>query len=98
MSETFDFSQCRTVHHQLSRPLLVVTAEFGSLCCGYLSVDALDRNGDAAAIVSGVDDHPQMLTAIVRAVSKLGEEHGVRVGMTGAEALRRFSQPARQGE
>lgn len=76
--------------HQLKRPLLVISGDKGCLTCGYLSMDSFERNGDAAAIVRGVDNYDEMLTAKIQAVSSLGRELGVEVGMTGAEALERF--------
>lgn len=85
-----DLSRLQMVNHPLQRPLLVITASGGSLCCGYISVESLNRNGDAAAIVSGVDDHQQMLTAPIKAVSDAAIALGVEVGMTGEEALKRF--------
>lgn len=85
-----DLSAYRIVHHALNRPLLVVTGQRGSLCCGYLSMDALAKNGDAAAIVSGVDSPEAMLTATIRSVTPAAEALGVRSGMTGEEALERF--------
>ena len=87
---TIDLSRLSKVNHPMGRPLLVMTAPKGSLCCGYISVDALNRNGDAAAIVSGVDNHQEMLTAKIKAVSEKGAKLGVKPGMTGEEALKRF--------
>ncbi|HBE67661.1 MAG TPA: DUF1805 domain-containing protein [Planctomycetaceae bacterium] len=76
--------------HQLSRPLLVISGAKGCLTCGYLSMDSFERNGDAAAIVRGVDTYDDMLTASVKSVSSRAEALGVRPGMTGAEALALF--------
>lgn len=76
--------------HQLSRPLLVISGSKGCLSCGYLSMDSFERNGDAAAIVRGVDTYDDMLVAEVQQVSRLATELGVRPGMTGAEALELF--------
>ncbi|MEM6472522.1 MAG: DUF1805 domain-containing protein [Planctomycetota bacterium] len=87
-----DFEGLQTVNHPLKRPLLVVSAAKGSVCCGYISLEALNRNGDAAAIVRGVENHEQMLTATIKFVSDAAAEFGVEVGMTGKEALERFSQ------
>lgn len=76
--------------HQLARPLLVISGSKGCLTCGYLSMDAFERNGDAAAIVRGVETYEDMLEAQVQAVSSLAEQLGVAPGMSGAEALARF--------
>lgn len=73
--------------HQLARPLLVISGSKGCLSCGYLSLEAFERNGDAGAIVRGVDSFEDMLKATVQAVSSKAEAVGVRVGMSGAEAL-----------
>lgn len=77
-------------NHPLQRPLLVISGNRGCLTCGYLSMDSFERNGDAAAIVKGVDTYEDMLVATIRAVSSKGRELGVQVGMTGADALERF--------
>ncbi|MEM6312480.1 MAG: DUF1805 domain-containing protein [Planctomycetota bacterium] len=85
-----DLTNVTTVEHRLNRPLLVITAPRGSLCCGYLSVDALERNGDAAAIVTGVSDVDDMLAASVKSVTSAAEALGVSVGMSGRDALAKF--------
>ncbi len=76
--------------HPLQRPLLVISGSRGCLTCGYLSMEAFERNGDAAAIVKGVDNYQDMLIAEVRAVSSRGQALGVEPGMSGAQALERF--------
>ena len=76
--------------HPLNRPLLVISGSKGSLTCGYLSMDSFERNGDAAAIVCGVDTYEDMLVADVKEVSSLGRELGVEPGMTGQQALEIF--------
>ena len=76
--------------HQLKRPLLVISGEKGCLTCGYLSMASFERNGDAAAIVRGVDNYEDMLVAEVREVSSLAEELGARPGMSGEEVLALF--------
>lgn len=76
--------------HPLSRPLLVISGSRGCLTCGYLSMEAFERNGDAAAIVRGVDVYEDMLIAEVQAVSSKAVALGVHVGMTGAQALAKF--------
>lgn len=76
--------------HQLRRPLLVISGQKGCLTCGYLSMDSFERNGDAAAIVRGVDTYEDMLVAEVQAVSSKATELGAKVGMTGAQVLEIF--------
>jgi uncharacterized protein YunC (DUF1805 family) len=76
--------------HQLQRPLLVISGKNGCLTCGYLSMDSFERNGDAAAIVRGVENYEDMLDATIQDVSSKAAECGVRAGMTGREALELF--------
>jgi uncharacterized protein YunC (DUF1805 family) len=85
-----DLSVFNKTLHQLQRPLLVISGSKGVLSCGYLSLEAFERNGDAGAIVRGVDTYDDMLVAQVQAVSSKAEALGVRVGMTGAQALELF--------
>lgn len=85
-----DLSSFTKTCHQLQRPLLVISGSKGVLSCGYLSVEAFERNGDAGAIVRGVENYQQMLEAKVQAVSTKASALGVQIGMTGAEALELF--------
>ena len=68
--------------------LLVIRGEAGFLGCGYINLDACEKFGDAAAIVTGVSTCAEMLTAEVKKVSTAAAARGVTVGMTGAEALK----------
>lgn len=86
-----NLDQFQKTCHQLKRPLLVISGDKGCLTCGYLSMDSFERNGDAAAIVRGVDNYEDMLVAIVQEVSSSGQALGVKPGMTGQEALERFA-------
>lgn len=82
-----ELSEFETVELALNRPLLVVSGKHGVLACGYLSIEALEKNGDAAAIVRGVASHQEMLIAEVREITSAAAALGLRVGMSGAEAL-----------
>lgn len=82
-----DFDKTR---HPLKRPLLVISGDKGVLSCGYLSIESLERNGDAGAIVRGVDTFEDMLEAEIQAVTPQAAELGVTVGMKGADALEIF--------
>ena len=68
--------------------LLVIRGEYGFLGCGYINLDACEKFGDAAAIVTGVSSCAEMLTAEVKKISTAAAARGVAVGMTGAEALK----------
>lgn len=85
-----DLSGFSSVELSLNRPLLVIKGASGVLACGYLSLTALEKNGDAAAIVRGVSSHRDMLDAVVQEATTAAHSLGVRPGMTGREALERF--------
>ena len=86
-----DTSKFEKHHIALKSPLLIIKAGKGVLGCGYLNVEAFNRQGEAGAIVRGVQTHDDMLTAKVVAVSEAARALGVEPGMTGEEALRRFA-------
>jgi len=71
-----------------SAPLLVVVADRGFVMCGFLNVEAAERLGVAAAVVSGVKSFEDVLNGEVKAVTSRAEALGVRVGMSGEEALK----------
>lgn len=82
---TFDWYGLETRQISLEAPLLIVKGTLGFLGCGYINVDACAN--EACAIVSGVNTHNDMLKATIKAVSKDATELGIKVGMTGAEAI-----------
>ena len=67
--------------------ILIINAPRGFLGCGYLSLETAEKVGDAVAIVSGVKNFEEMLTAKVKAVSAAAAALGITAGMTGREAL-----------
>ena len=81
----FDWSGLERSKISLEAPLLIVKGSLGFLGCGYINVDSCID--EACAIVSGVNTHNDMLKASVKAVSKDATELGIKVGMTGAEAM-----------
>ena len=82
---TFDWSGLERSQISLEAPLLIVKGSLGFLGCGYINTESwID---EACAIVSGVNTHDDMLKASVKAVSKDATELGIKVGMTGAEAM-----------
>jgi uncharacterized protein YunC (DUF1805 family) len=82
---TFDWSGLERSKISLEAPLLIVKGSLGFLGCGYINTDSCID--EACAIVSGVNTHDDMLKASVKAVSKDATELGIKVGMTGAEAM-----------
>ena len=82
---TFDWSGLERSKISLEAPLLIVKGSLGFLGCGYINTDSCID--EACAIVSGVNTYNDMLKASVKAVSKDATKLGVKVGMTGAEAM-----------
>ena len=82
---TFDWSGLERSKISLQAPLLIVKGSLGFLGCGYINVDACAD--EACAIVTGVNTHDDMLKATIKAVSKDATKLGIKVGMTGAEAM-----------
>lgn len=70
--------------------LLVIQGRSGILGCGYLNLATADKLGHALAVVTGVSSYDDMLKAEVKGVSAAAAELGVAVGMTGADALKKF--------
>ena len=81
----FNWSGLERSKISLEAPLLIVKGSLGFVGCGYINVDSCID--EACAIVSGVNTHDDMLKASVKAVSKDATELGIKVGMTGAEAM-----------
>ncbi len=67
--------------------LLAIRGNRGMLACAYLKVETADKIGDALAIVTGVSSHSDMLEKPVVAVSRAAAQLGVKVGMSGRDAL-----------
>ena len=58
-------------------PLLLITAEKGFVMCVFLNIEAAEKTGASAAMVSGVKSFEDVLNAPVKATtSKNGREHG----------------------
>ena len=84
----FDWSGLERSKISLEAPLLIVKGSLGFLGCGYINTDSCID--EACAIVSSVNTHNDMLKATIKAVSKDATELGIKVGMTGAEAIELF--------
>lgn len=67
--------------------VLIIGAEKGTLCCGYINVEIANKVGDICAIVTGVKTPEDMLEAKVILVSNAASELGIEKGMTGKQAL-----------
>ena len=71
--------------------VLLIKAKHGLLGCGYFSTATADKVGDALAVVTGVGSFDDMLAAQVKVVSAAAAARGVKVGVTGREALELLS-------
>jgi uncharacterized protein YunC (DUF1805 family) len=74
-----------------SPPLLLIIAEKGFVMCGFLNIEAAEKLGVAAAMVSGVKTFEDVLNAQVKAVATKAKNLGVEAGMKGSEALKHMS-------
>ena len=92
MSVKVDGTTCLGMRAELpdSPPLLLIVAEKGFVMCGFLNIDAAERLGVAAAMVSGVKTFEDVLNAQVKAMTSKAKVFGVEVGMKGTEALKRM--------
>lgn len=73
-----------------SPPLLLVVAEKGFVMCGFLNVDAAEKIGVSAAMVSGVKSFEDVLDAEIKTVTSKAKKLGVNVGMKGVDALKQM--------
>jgi len=73
-----------------SPPMLLIIAEKGFVMCGLLNIEAAERVGAAAAMVSGVKTFEDVLNAQVKAATSKAKGFGVEVGMKGADVLKRM--------
>jgi len=71
-------------------PLLLIIGEKGVLSCGFLNVDAAEKLGMAAAVVTGVRTFEDVLNAEVKGLTTEAEKLGVKAGQKGIEALSNF--------
>ena len=71
-------------------PLLLIIAEKGFVMCGFLNMEAAERLGVTAVMVSGVKTFDDVLNAQVKAMTTKAKGFGVEAGMKGAEALKRM--------
>jgi uncharacterized protein YunC (DUF1805 family) len=70
--------------------LIIIQGEQGYLACGYISKEAVAKTDDSAAIITGVNSFEEMLDGKVVWASKRAQAIGVKVGMTGRQALEKL--------
>ena len=71
-------------------PLVMIVGTKGLVCCGFINMDAAERLGVAAAMVSGVKSFDNVLKAEVKAATTKAQIAGVKVGMKGLDSLKRL--------
>jgi len=90
MTVKVDGKSCMGLRTDLpdSPPLLLIIAEKGFVMCGFLNVEAAEKLGVPAAVVSGVKTFEDVLNGQVKTVTSKAKNLGVEVGMKGADALK----------
>ncbi len=86
-SENFDWRGLVKRKIDLAYPLLTVKGSKGFLACAYIDSKVCDKTKEACAIVSGVKNHNDMLSRKIIAASKKAIKLGIKIGMTGKEAI-----------
>ena len=71
-----------------SPPLVLVIARRGFLMCGYMNRKTAGKLRTPVAVVTGVSTVEEALRTEVEWVNEAAEERGIRVGMTGTEAVK----------
>lgn len=68
-------------------PLILIKGEKGFVMCGYLNIEAAEKLGAAAAIVSGVNTFRDVLDATIKVSSSKAKDLGVEPGMVVKEVI-----------
>jgi len=69
-------------------PLILARGSKGVVFCGYLNAEAAEKLNLAAAIARGVATIDELLGRQISYCTKKGEALGIKIGMSGMEALR----------
>lgn len=70
--------------------LIVINGKIGFLACGYLNINVAEKFNQPAAIVTGVKSFDDMTTAKITALTSAAEKLGLKLDMTGSDALALF--------
>jgi len=73
-----------------SPPLLAIIGRTGFVMCGFLNAEAAEKLNVAAAVVSGVRNFEDVLKAEIKTATSKAQSMGVKLGMTGKEAIKAF--------
>ena len=68
-------------------PLLLIKGAKGYIMCGYLNIEAAEKFGSAAAIVTGVKTFEDALNATIKASTTKAKELGLEPGKIVKEVL-----------
>jgi uncharacterized protein YunC (DUF1805 family) len=68
-------------------PLLLIKGAKGYIMCGYLNIEAAEKFGSAAAIVTGVKTFEDVLNATIKASTTKAKELGLEPGKVVKEVL-----------
>jgi len=68
-------------------PLLLIRGGKGFVMCGYLNIEAAERVGAAAAVVSGVNSFEDVLNAEIRAATSKARALGLEPGKVVRDVL-----------
>ncbi len=71
--------------------LVIALGKKGYLMCGYLNLDACEKFKGCAAVVRGVTNIKEMLSSSVSAATAGAARLGVKVGMSGLQALKKLA-------
>lgn len=69
-------------------PLVMIIANKGFVCCGFLNMDSAEKSGTAAVKVTGVRTFDDVLNVEVKAATTKAQALGVKEGMKGKDALK----------
>ncbi len=67
--------------------LVLVAAEKGFICCGYLDLSTAEKLSEAACLARGVKTIEDLLDAKIAGLTTPAEKLGIKLGMSGKEAL-----------
>lgn len=78
------------MRYELEKPLLLIKEKKGILACAYINPETCNKTGEACAIVSGVNNYEDMMSAKVIMLSEKAKKLGIKVGDLGSEALEKM--------
>jgi len=90
IKEGSEYMEATMIRYELDKPLLIIKEKKGILACAYINVETCNKTNEACAIVSGVSNYEDMMSAKIIAVSNEALNLGVNVGDTGMSAITRF--------